>query len=161
MYDPSIHPASGTPFKKCISAAESLASSTWPPGARLPKANDDELGQRARSPGAASRGLQARPRPECPPHTRPPPNSTRLLSASRKIKTRQSRPLGRTNNTGDIHGRAEDEKGGEESRRRLAASPGRVPGAVRCGAERPRTRARVAAAAATVAEVEWGRGGGC
>lgn len=66
-YDTSIHPAAGTPFKKCTVAVESRASSTWPPRARLPKANDDQLGQRARP--------ASRSGPERPPRTRPPPNS--------------------------------------------------------------------------------------
>lgn len=66
VYDTSILQAAGIPFKKCTVAVESLASSTWPPGARLPKANDDPLGQRARPASRAGR--------ERPPRARPPPN---------------------------------------------------------------------------------------
>lgn len=66
VYDTSILQAAGIPFKKCTVAVESRASSTWPPRARLPKANDDPLGQRARPASRAGPGR--------PPRTRPPPN---------------------------------------------------------------------------------------
>lgn len=59
---------------------------------------------------------------------------------------------------GNIRSRSEEEKGAKESRHRLPPAPA-CPGAGWCGAAEE-TRAQVAAAAA-VAEVEWGRGGGC
>lgn len=148
VYDTSIHQAAETPFKKCTVAVESPASSTWPPRAYLPKANDDQLRQRAQPASGSG--------PERPPRTRPPSDSgpvpvglqenKRAERGGSAVPQRKHCSAGSTIK-GTIHRRPEEEKGAEQSRRRrLAVGPSGTPGAERSrakrrGAARPRTRA--------------------